>query len=83
MIPYNARNQRIEAWVNAATEESEDAAPTDPEARDLHDQEKAQRIEHEDLCRENKQVGPASSAQPSCRQSMGCLLVASSSAVLF
>jgi KUP system potassium uptake protein len=57
MISYNARNQRIEAWVNAATEESEDAAPADPEARDLHDQEKAQRIEHEDLCRENKQVG--------------------------
>lgn len=56
MISYNARNQRIEAWVNAATEESEDAAPTDPEARDLHDQEKAQRIEHEDLCRENKQT---------------------------
>ncbi|KAF4947491.1 hypothetical protein FSARC_13954 [Fusarium sarcochroum] len=55
MISYNARNQRIEAWVNAAAEESEDAAPTDPEARDLHDQEKAQRIEHEDLCRENKQ----------------------------
>lgn len=57
MISYNARNQRIEAWVNAAAEESEDAAPVDPEARDLHDQEKAQRIEHEDLCRENKQVG--------------------------
>ncbi|KAM0563641.1 hypothetical protein ACHAPJ_001367 [Fusarium lateritium] len=56
MISYNARNQRIEAWVNAAAEESEDAAPTDPEARDLHDQEKAQRIEHEDLCRENKQT---------------------------
>ncbi|KAM0241982.1 hypothetical protein ACHAPO_001683 [Fusarium lateritium] len=55
MISYNARNQRIEAWVNAAAEESEDAAPIDPEARDLHDQEKAQRIEHEDLCRENKQ----------------------------
>lgn len=31
--------------------------PNDPEARDLHDQEKAQRIEHEDLSRENKQVG--------------------------
>ncbi|OBS19478.1 hypothetical protein FPOA_11204 [Fusarium poae] len=56
MISYNARNQRIEAWVNAAAEESEDAAPIDPEARDLHDQEKAQRIEHEDLCRENKQT---------------------------
>jgi len=56
MISYNARNQRIEAWVNAAADESEDAAPTDPEARDLHDQEKAQRIEHEDLCRENKQT---------------------------
>ncbi|RBR16921.1 uncharacterized protein FIESC28_06755 [Fusarium coffeatum] len=56
MISYNARNQRIEAWVNAAAGESEDAAPTDPEARDLHDQEKAQRIEHEDLCRENKQT---------------------------
>ncbi|KAL4729355.1 hypothetical protein ACLX1H_003771 [Fusarium chlamydosporum] len=56
MISYNARNQRIEAWVNAAAEESEDAAPADPEARDLHDQEKAQRIEHEDLCRENKQT---------------------------
>ncbi|KAF4973878.1 hypothetical protein FZEAL_9167 [Fusarium zealandicum] len=56
MISYNARNQRIEAWVNAAAEESESAAPTDPEARDLHDQEKAQRIEHEDLCRENKQT---------------------------
>ncbi|CAG1984519.1 unnamed protein product [Fusarium graminearum] len=56
MISYNARNQRIEAWVNAAAEESEDAAPVDPEARDLHDQEKAQRIEHEDLCRENKQT---------------------------
>jgi KUP system potassium uptake protein len=60
MISYNARNQRIEAWVNAAAEESEDAAPTDPEARDLHDQEKAQRIEHEDLCRDKKQVGPSS-----------------------
>ncbi|EXK35451.1 potassium uptake protein [Fusarium oxysporum f. sp. lycopersici 4287] len=56
MISYNARNQRIEAWVNAAAEESEDAAPTDPEARDLHDQEKAQRIEHEDLCRDKKQT---------------------------
>ncbi|KAJ4131555.1 hypothetical protein NW768_005746 [Fusarium equiseti] len=56
MISYNARNQRIEAWVNAAADESEDAAPADPEARDLHDQEKAQRIEHEDLCRENKQT---------------------------
>ncbi|KAM5348334.1 hypothetical protein ACJ41O_008158 [Fusarium nematophilum] len=56
MIGNNARNQRIEAWVNTAAEESESAAPTDPEARDLHDQEKAQRIEHEDLCRENKQT---------------------------
>ncbi|KAF5017491.1 hypothetical protein F66182_10570 [Fusarium sp. NRRL 66182] len=56
MLSYNARNRRIEDWVNAAAEESEDAAPTDPEARDLHDQEKAQRIEHEDLCRENKQT---------------------------
>lgn len=53
---YNDRNQRIAAWAAAAAEESESAAPTDPEARDLHDQEKAQRIEHEDLCRENKQV---------------------------
>lgn len=32
-------------------------APSDPDARDLHDQEKAQRIEHEDLSRLNKQVG--------------------------
>ena len=31
--------------------------PQDPDARDLHDHEKAQRIEHEDLTRENKQVG--------------------------
>lgn len=31
--------------------------PNDPDARDLQDQEKAQRIEHEDLTRENKQVG--------------------------
>ncbi|KAF4463262.1 potassium uptake [Fusarium albosuccineum] len=74
MIPYNARNQRIEAWVNAAAEESEDAAPTDPEARDLHDQEKAQRIEHEDLCRENKQVGPAS-FQPAGNTYKGILLL--------
>jgi hypothetical protein len=52
------RNQRIAAWAQAVAEESESAVPTDPEARDLRDREKVQRIEHEDLCRENKRVSP-------------------------
>ncbi|KAJ4189403.1 hypothetical protein NW759_016785 [Fusarium solani] len=50
------RNQRIAAWAQAVAEESESAVPTDPEARDLRDREKVQRIEHEDLCRENKRT---------------------------
>jgi KUP system potassium uptake protein len=54
---YPERNQRIAAWAQAAAVESEPPAPTDPEARNLHDQEEAQRIEHQDLRCEDKQVG--------------------------
>lgn len=54
---YPERNQRIAAWAQAAAVESEPPAPTDPEARNLHDQEKAKRIEYQDLHCEDKQVG--------------------------
>lgn len=53
---YPERNQRIAAWAHAAAVTSDPPAPTDPEARNLHDQENAQRIEHQDLHCEDKQV---------------------------
>ncbi|KAJ0132114.1 Vegetative incompatibility protein HET-E-1 [Fusarium oxysporum f. sp. albedinis] len=53
---YPERNQRIAAWAHAAAVASDPPAPTDPEARNLHDQENAQRIEHQDLHCEDKQV---------------------------
>ncbi|KAI5463153.1 potassium transporter-domain-containing protein [Mariannaea sp. PMI_226] len=47
----------IEQRVGIVDEdEAPSIVPSDPDARDLHDQEKAQRIEHEDLNRANKQV---------------------------
>ncbi|KAM5528522.1 potassium uptake protein [Fusarium oxysporum f. sp. phaseoli] len=53
---YPERNQRIAAWAHAAAVASDPPAPTDPEARNLHDQENAQRIEHQDLHCEDKQT---------------------------
>ncbi|KAM5359740.1 hypothetical protein ACJA88_015050 [Fusarium oxysporum] len=53
---YPERNQRIAAWAHAAAVASDPPAPTDPEERNLHDQENAQRIEHQDLHCEDKQT---------------------------
>uniref|UniRef100_A0A0D2XRT4 Uncharacterized protein n=1 Tax=Fusarium oxysporum (strain Fo5176) TaxID=660025 RepID=A0A0D2XRT4_FUSOF len=52
---YPERNQRIAAWAHAAAVASDPPAPTNPEARNLHDQENAQRIELQDLHCEGKQ----------------------------
>ncbi|KAH6895308.1 potassium transporter-domain-containing protein [Thelonectria olida] len=46
-------DQRV---ANVDQDDAASIAPSDPDARDLHDQVKAQRIEHEDLNRENKQT---------------------------
>lgn len=54
---YDSIEVREPSRDNASVASS--VPPNDPDARDLHDQEKAQRIEHEDLSRENKQVGRA------------------------
>lgn len=59
-LPNDERDDTIETRAAAFDNDHNDAAstaPTDPDARDLADQEKAQRIEHEDLNRNNKQVG--------------------------
>ncbi|KAK2666541.1 Potassium transporter [Fusarium oxysporum f. sp. vasinfectum] len=53
---YPERNQRIAAWAHEAAVASDPPAPTDPEARNLHDQENAQRIELQDLYCEDKQT---------------------------
>ncbi|KAK7426939.1 hypothetical protein QQZ08_006531 [Neonectria magnoliae] len=56
-FPIDDRDDTIES--RAGIDYDDDAAsttPTDPDVRDLHDQEKAQQIEHEDLNRENKQT---------------------------
>ncbi|KAH7136441.1 potassium transporter-domain-containing protein [Dactylonectria macrodidyma] len=58
-LPNDERDDTIETRAAAFDNDHNDAAstaPTDPDARDLADQEKAQRIEHEDLNRNNKQT---------------------------
>lgn len=61
-LPNNERDDTIETRAGIVNIDDNDndaasTAPTDPDVRDLADQEKAQRIEHEDLNRNNKQVG--------------------------
>lgn len=54
---HDSIEQRAGIFVDEDEQEAPSIVPSDPDARDLHDQEKAQRIEHEDLNRPNKQVG--------------------------
>ncbi|CAM1511258.1 Fc.00g087710.m01.CDS01 [Cosmosporella sp. VM-42] len=55
--PSNEPNDAIEVseGIPDVASVASSTPPNDPDARDLQDQEKAQRIEHEDLSRENKQ----------------------------